>query len=129
MTAAGRHRDERGAGLIGTIAGVTVFLAFLTVALQILVDLYTTSVVTSATYDAARLVATGAPPAAAEAHARELLGGIGDDARFTWATDDPSVVRLRVQVPTQHFLLPIVSGVLGLDDVDRTVFVRVEELQ
>ena len=106
-----------------------MFLAFLTVALQILLDLYTTSVVTSATYDAARLVATGAAPDAAEDHARELLGGIGDDARFSWDLDDPAVVRVRVEVPTQRFLLPVVSGALGLDGVDRTVTVRMEQVQ
>ncbi|MBA2283442.1 MAG: hypothetical protein H0W25_19715 [Acidimicrobiia bacterium] len=131
MTAAStrERRRERGAGLIGTIAGVTVFLAFLTVALQILLDLYTTSVVTAATYDAARLVATGTAPATAEDHARALLGGVGDDARFTWELDDPTVVRLRVEATTQHFLLPVVSGALGLDGVDRTITVRMEELQ
>lgn len=118
---------ERGAGLISTMAGVTAFLAFLTIAVQIVLDLYTTSVVTAATYDAARRAAVGTPVAAAEAEARDLLGGAGRRATFTWDLDDPDVVSVRVVVPTQVVLLPVVSGVLGLDEVDRTITVRVEE--
>ena len=128
---------ERGAGLIGTIAGVTVFLAFLTVALQILLNLYSASVVTAAAYDAARLVAAEGerPPLdgdakdRAEAHARELLGGLGDDTEFTWIEEDPGVVRLRVVTRSPRYLLPVVDGALGLDVIDRTVTVRLEELQ
>jgi hypothetical protein len=116
---------ERGTGLVGTLAGVTVFLALLTVAVQILVDLYQTSVVTAAGYDAARAVAAGGDPAAATEHARELLGGVGDDAHLTWDVTD-EVVRLRLVVPTRRFLLPAVAGSLGLDAVDRTVTVRRE---
>lgn len=128
---------ERGAGLFGTIAGVTVFLAFLTVAVQILMNLYSASVVTSAAYDAARQVAAaGAGPplhedakARAEARARDLLGRLGDDTEFTWIEDDPAVVQLRVVARSPRFLLPAVDGALGLDEVDRTVTVRLEELQ
>lgn len=122
--------DQRGAGLIGTIAGVTVFLAFLTVAVQILFNLYSASVVTAAAYDAARQAATGeADRAAAEAHARSLLGRVGDDTEFFWDDSDPTVVQLRVVAPSPRFLLPVVDGALGLDVIDRTVTVRVEELQ
>ena len=130
------HR-ERGAGLFGTIAGVTVFLAFLTVAVQILMNLYSASVVTSAAYDAARQVAAEGerPPldddakARAEERARALLGDLGDDTEFTWIEDDPAVVRLRVVTRSPRFLLPVVDGALGLDEIDRTVTVRLEELQ
>jgi hypothetical protein len=122
--------DERGAGLIGTIAGVTVVLAFLTVAVQILFNLYTASVVTAVAYDAARQAATsGGDRDAAEARARSLLGPVGDDTEFLWDESDPEVVRLRVVAPSPRFLLPVVDGALGLDVVDRTVTVRVEELQ
>jgi hypothetical protein len=130
-------RGERGAGLFGTIAGVTVFLCFLTVALQILMNLYSASVVTSAAYDAARQVASSGehPPfdegaqARAEAYARSLLGRLGDDTEFTWSEDDPDVVQLRVVARSPRFLLPAVDGALGLDEIDRTVTVRLEELQ
>jgi hypothetical protein len=124
---------ERGAGLIGTIAGVVVFLAFLTFAVQLLVNLYTASVVTSATYDAARLAATDdrrpRDLAAAEALARDLLGDIGDDARFTWDLSDPDVIALRVEVRSPRFLMPAIDTALGFDTIDRTVRVRVEEVQ
>lgn len=128
---------ERGAGLFGTIAGVTVFLAFLTIAVQILVNLHSASVVTSAAYDAARQVAAEGrrPPldegakARAEAHARALLGRLGDDTEFEWIEDDPAVVQLRVVARSPRFLLPVVDGALGLDEIDRTVTVRLEELQ
>jgi hypothetical protein len=127
---------ERGAGLFGAIAGVTVFLAFLTVAVQILMNLYTASVVTSAAYDAARQVAAdGERPLdegdkeRAEAHARSLLGDLGEDTDFTWDESDPAVVQLRVVARSPRFLLPVVDGALGLDVVDRTVTVRLEEVQ
>lgn len=125
---------ERGAGLIGAIAGVTVFLALLTVAVQIIFNLYTTSVVTSATYDAARQVALDPtqPPTtrelnAAERYARDLLGGV--DAEFDWDLSDPDVIRLHVVADSPSFLLGVVEGAVGLDQVDRTVSVRVEEVQ
>jgi hypothetical protein len=129
------RRDERGAGLIGSVAGVTTFLAFLTVAVQILVNLHTGSVVTAAAYDAARQGAAGGAAngpderVAAEAHARSLLGRLGDDAEFEWIDDEPGVVQLRVVARSPRFLLPVVDGALGLDVVDRTVTVRVEALQ
>ncbi len=132
-----RPRHERGAGLIGTIFGVTVFLAFLTVAVQILMNLYSASVVTAAAYDAARQVASEGqrPPlddeakARAEAHARSLLGRLADDTEFVWVETDPAVVRLQVVARTPRFLLPVVDGALGLDVIDRTVTVRREVLQ
>lgn len=130
------RRGERGAGLFGTIAGVTVFLAFLTVALQILMNLYSASVVTSAAYDAARRVAAvgqrplaEADKQAAEDHARSLLGGVGDSTEFYWDESEPAVVQLRVVARSPRFLLPVVDGALGLDVIDRTVTVRLEELQ
>ena len=126
--------SERGAGLIGAIAGVLVFLALLTVAVQVIFNLYTTSVVTSATYDAARRVALDPtqPPSpadllGAEAYARGLIGGL--DAEFEWDLSDPDVIRLHVVADSPSFLLGVVEGAVGLDQVDRTVVVRVEELQ
>ena len=129
-------KDECGAGLIGTISGVTVFLAFLTVAIQILTNLYSASVVTSVAYDAARHAAAAghnpleaADKRAAERHARSLLGRVGDDTEFSWDESDPAVVQLRVVARSPRFLVPVVDGALGLDVIDRTVTVRLEELQ
>jgi hypothetical protein len=126
--------DDRGVGLVGAIAGVTVFLAFVLFAAQLLVNLYATSVVTSATYEAARRAAAapgGARSATgtAEREARELLGRAGDAAEFTWDLSDPDVVALRVVVDNPRFLWPALDVALGFDRVDRRVRVRVEQVR
>jgi Flp pilus assembly protein TadG len=124
------HGDD-GTGVISTLAGVTVFLVLLFFAVQVLTNLYATSVVTSVTYDAARRAAThGHPPtpdelADAEAHARSLLGRLGTKAAFDWSASDDDVVELRIEVPNPRFI-PMVP-LVGLDEVDRTVTVRIEE--
>ena len=99
-------------------------------------NLYTASVVTAAAYDAARMVAAQGhrPPddrdkEEAEASARDRLGGLGERAEFTWVESQPDVVRLRVVASSPRFLLPVIDGALGLDVIDRTVTVRLEELQ
>ena len=129
-----RHgRGDSGAGIISTLAGLTSFLILQLFAVQVLTNLYATSVVTSATYDAARRAAThGHPPSAAELadaedHARHLLGRMGARASFDWTGTDADAVRLRVQVANPR-LVPLVP-VVGLDSVDRTVTVRVEALR
>ena len=88
-------------------------------------------------YDVARSVAAEPeqPPSSADlqaatARARDLLGGVGDEADITWDVDeDLGVVRLRLVVATRRFLLPAVAGPLGIDEVDRTVTVRMENPQ
>ena len=52
-----RPAAAAGTGLISTIAGVTVFLAFLLFAVQLLMNLHATSAVTDAAWDGARHVA------------------------------------------------------------------------
>jgi hypothetical protein len=130
-----RARRDRGSGLVGTIGGFTAFLAFLLFAVQLLTNLYATSVVTSATYDGARRAAErgGAVDVGvrtdAERHVRELLGAYGDDARFDWSGTTPTVVRLRVQIENPSFLLRSLPADLPFQNVDRTAVVRVEQLQ
>ena len=127
-------RPEAGAGVISTVAGVTVFLVLLLFAVQVLVGLYATSVVTAATYDAAKVLAgadTGDSAmgrANAEDGARRQLGRYGEKAAFAWE-NDAEVVRLHVQAP-RPTLLPhtLVRGV-GLSDIERTVVVRVERVR
>src|SRR5438093_4554024 len=82
---------DRGAGLFSTSFGILFFLGFLFFAVQLLFNLYATSVVTSATYDAARMVATSPHHPATQAdlddavaHARTLLGSYADRATFEW---------------------------------------------
>jgi hypothetical protein len=128
------ERGDGGAGLVGTLAGFVVFLAFLFLAVQTLVDLYATSVVTAVTYDAARMVATARDPddprvrATAEAEARRRLGPYGDRARFAWAIDGDTV-RVHVHASNPRFVLPVAAATLPFDKVDRTAVVRVEQVR
>ena len=120
---------ERGAGLIGVSAGVAAFLLLLAFAVQLLFNLYATSSVTAAAYDAARMVAAdGGDPATvpdAEAHAREVLGRYAERVRFDWERSDDTTVRLHVAADNHN---PLFSGLglTALQRVDRTVEVRVE---
>jgi len=129
---------ERGSGLIGTIAGVLVFLAFLLFAVQLLMNLYATSAATSAAFDGARMVAghrvDHADPAAmarartdAEARMRDELGRFGDRATFDWSGSDGESVAVRIRAAAPHFLLPGLGAPLGFDQIDRTVRVRLED--
>lgn len=104
--------------------GVLVFVSLLLFAVQVLVGLYATTVVTAAAYDAAKAVAgADRPPVdVAEAAARRHIGRSGDRASFRWAVDD-DVVSLTVRAP-RPTLLPLMA-----DDVVRTVRVRVESLR
>lgn len=130
-----RNRD-RGAGLLGTSFGILFFLGFLFFAVQLLFNLYATSVVTSASYDAARRVATAGHRAtqsdmdAAETFARDELGTYASRVTFTWDVDsDPSVVKLQVVATHPRFLGPSLDSLVGLDEIRRTVVVRVEDFR
>lgn len=128
---------ERGAGLLSTAAGVVVFLVFLLFSVQLLFGLYASSTVTAVTNDAAhRAAARGAPPQEViEADARRNLGAVGDEAEFRWSEEDvdgdgvtDTIVLLVVAEPPR-FIPPSIGGAIGLDEVRRTVRVRLEEFQ
>jgi hypothetical protein len=125
-------------GLIGTMAGVMVFFAFLFFAVQLLVTLYYRSAVTAAAYDAARAAAgrdahrDDASLGRYEAHARAVLGRYGDEVDFTWGFDDldhdgrNDAVALKVHAPAPRILGGPGAAALGLAAIDRTIHVRVE---
>jgi hypothetical protein len=125
-------RDERGGGPLSAWFGFVVFLGLLLFAVQVLYNLYATSVVTSVAFDAARRVAAaeGGPGAvgSAEAEARQALGRYGDRVTFEWAVDG-DVVALRVRAENPSFLLPAQAGPVAFGDIDRTVRVRVERFR
>src|SRR5680860_701395 len=119
-----------------------MLLTLLLFAVQLVLNLYATSVVTAVGFDAARLVAgadAGAGSARDETAARDLvsdlLGGYRDrgdlDLSFSYASTAggpaPEVVRahLVARHPTQ--LLPDVT--FPFQTVDRTITVRLEELR
>lgn len=134
-----RLRTEAGTGLIGSAAGVAVFLAFLLFAVQFSVNLYATSSVNAAGYDAARTVASRrvdhrdpaslqAAQLEAERTLRQLLGQVGREADVSWSVD-PDAVRLRLVVDAQGILPSGLARETGLRTIDRTFVVRVEEVR
>jgi hypothetical protein len=129
--------DDDGTGLLSTAAGVVVFLVFLLFAVQLLFGLYASSTVTAVTNDAAhRAAARGAPPQELiEADARHNLGAVGDAAEFRWSEDDAdgdgitdTIVLLVIAEPPR-FIPPSIGGAIGLDEIRRTVRVRLEDFQ
>lgn len=135
----GPRRDE-GQSLVGALAGVGVFLGFLFFAVHLVVGLHATSVVTAHAYDAARRVAAAdidhADPLAvttaqrrAEADVRAALGRYSSRVEpFDWSGTDAEAIRLRVRAESPSFLV-LVDGVLGVEEIDRTVTVRVERVR
>ena len=125
-------RRERGAGLIGEPCRRRRFLLFLLVAVQVTYDLYATSAVTSAAFDAARMVAAGAdrvPRAPTPKRTlRRVLGRYGDRVTFNWSETTDSVV-LRVAATNPGFLPTTLRRPLGVDRVERTVHARIERLR
>ena len=128
-----RPGGERGAGVIGTVLGAGVFLLLLLFAVQVLLGLYTRSVVTAAAYDAAKAVA-GADAGAgrsmvamadAEANALSQLGAYGRRVTFSWEVCG-DVVRLTARGPRPSFLPVALTGPAGSGPIERTVHVRKE---
>lgn len=122
-----RLRREDGVGLVSSLAGVFVFLAFLLFAAQILVHLFTTSYVNAAAFDAARLASGSGDvsPGAAAEHGSRVLGPFGARSDFEVTKDaDQVTVRVRGESPA---LLPRVFGrIIGAESIDRTVILRRE---
>ena len=125
--------------MIGSLAAVSVFLAFLLLSSQVLVTLYARSVVNAAGFDAARRVASREvdhddPEAVAlaqqraEKRLRDLLGAMGDDADLTWRSDTDSIsLRVRVRVP--EVSVPGLTRASDLLAIDREYTVRIERLR
>jgi hypothetical protein len=137
--AGARRGPDAGAGLIGTISGLLVFLALMLFAVQTLIGLYARSMVTDAAHEGARMVAgarvdhddPGAVASAriqAEAEVHRLLGRFGDGVVVDWTGSTPETIALRIRARPPGFLWPAMGSV-GAALVDRTVHVRVEELR
>ncbi len=130
-------RSRRGAGQLSTTFGMLVLLLLLLFAVQVMYDLYATSVVTGAGYDAARAVAghdaSGNRAAAvgdAEQVLRSRLGGYADEALvLEWHLDDPTRVVLRIRATHPSVLPPTLGESTPLGSVDRTIEVRAEEFR
>ncbi|MGI8758098.1 MAG: hypothetical protein ACR2K0_02200 [Acidimicrobiales bacterium] len=130
---------EAGSGVVGTLVGVTVFLVLLLFAVHLVLNLYGSSIVTAAAFDAARLRAGGSGEAVseieAEGHALQLLDGYRRDGRLqlSWSYPDTDgdgaadVVALRVVA--EHPTNLVAGGGFPFQRVDRTVTVRMERLR
>ena len=123
--------------MIGTAAGVAAFLLFLLFAVQLIANLYATSTVTAAGYDAARSVASASvdhdnPQAVAvaqqeaERHLRDLLGTMGRSAQLSWSSDGDQI-RLHLVVNSPGIIPSSVRDTTGLRHIDRTFVVRIEQ--
>ncbi len=142
---ADRWQAEDGEGLFSTVFGLMLFLLLLLFAVQVTTHLYATTVVTTAAFDAARLVSgqqvlgssVGAPttdcpaPAAAEidranAHLASLLGGLWEVDAADWTGTDASRVTVEVTVQTPARVIGGVASVAGLDQISRTVTLQRE---
>lgn len=132
-----RWHEEDGTGLIGSAAGVAAFLLFLLFAVQLIANLYATSTVTAAGYDAARSVASASvdhrnPQAVAvaqqeaERHLRDLLGTMGRSAELSWSSDGDQI-RLHLVVDSPGIIPSSVRDTTGLRRIDRTFVVRIEQ--
>ena len=121
--------------MIGTSAGFLVFVLLLVAAVQILFNLYATSMVTAAAHEAARTVAgfeavtdRCAAVADAEAGFVEALGDYGSagHAELRWNCTDPDLVTVQVVAVHPTFLPPRFAGLIELGHLERTIVVRVE---
>lgn len=124
--------DERGSGPIGSLIGVTVVLVFLLFAAHVLAQLATRSMVQAVAFDAARIVsgAAGAGQvAAAQGQAEALLGRLGEHTTFEWLALGPDVVALRVAADAPVMLPDRFAAAMGLDRIEHTVRVRVEDFR
>ena len=129
---------ERGAGLIGTSAGFLVFMLMMLAAVQILFNLYATSMVTAAAHEAAREVASidavstagnrCAAVASAEAAFTRSLGeyAAAGHATLQWTCNNPDVVRVRVLAEHPTILPARFAGLSSLTSLDRTIEIRTE---
>lgn len=130
-----RPRCERGAGLLSTSFGFLVFLLLMFAAVQIMFNLYATTMVTSAAHDAAMKVAgydassdrCAAVPAA-EASFVESLGEYGQagHASLEWNCLDPDRVVVVITADHPTVLPPAVAGIFGLSHLRKTISIRTE---
>lgn len=112
------------------MVGVLVFLLLLLLAVQVIFHLYATSAVTAAAYDGARLAAapgSGVGEVEAEAHVRSVLGRYGSERLAVTFTPHPDQVVLTVRADSPSVVPPALRRPLGMDRIERTVRVRIEQ--
>ena len=139
MTRTGLRSDDRGAGLIGTIGGVTVVLLFLLFAVQLLIGLYANTTVTAIATDTAQRAAgrdANRSPAALEAYATDAeasLAGVDGEVDFGASEDldgdgEPEVIVVRVTADAPRFVPGFLAVDLGIGRIEETIRLDVEDL-
>jgi len=130
---------ERGSGVVGLSAGCLVFLLLMFFAVQLLFNLYATSMVVSEAHRAAHTVASfrGGPDRClrsapvAERAFRNALGAYGSagHAQLRWNCTDPGIVEVTVIADHPSILPSRIGGIQSLTHVERTIQIRVERFQ
>jgi hypothetical protein len=132
-----RTAEQGGTGLVGTLFGATAFLLLLLFATQILLGLYTTTVVSSASLDASVELSHRIDPTDIAAQqlaadgARRRLGSFGRDpgrVTFDWTGTDGDEVVLTVHARKMTLLPAAFGDALG-NRIDRTFRTRVERVR
>lgn len=121
-----REDPERGSGIFSMAMGLLFFFSFLVFAVNVMYNLYATSVISSLALDAAHDVAerNGSSPGEAEAEFREHVGG---DVDFSIVVLGDTV-QVDVRWET-NALLPQLGDARALGVLDRSFEVRIEEQQ
>ncbi len=124
------RRSETGTGLLASTWSVLAFFMFLFLAVQIGVNLYSTSTVSALGYDAARRAASsgGTRTAVAEAETwlRARLGSSLEVSNIAWQTHG-GVVRLDLDVQPPSLMIDSDSS-LGSRRITRRFEVRTEQV-
>jgi hypothetical protein len=131
--------DDRGTGLIGSLAGITVVILFMALSAQVLLGLYATSTVRAALADAASRAAhqrDGRPDLAALARQAEAsLGEMGEHTTVTLTLADdngdgqPDVVIGRAIATPPHLVPRSIGNSVGLGHIDVSLRVRIERVR
>lgn len=129
---------DRGAGLIGTIGGVTVVLMFLLFAVQLLVGLYANTTVLAVATDAAQRAAgrdADRSERALEQYAQDAqagLRGVKGRVDFEGSFDETGdgeldVIVVTVTARSPNFVPGFLGVNLGVERISKTVVVEVEK--
>jgi hypothetical protein len=125
-----RGRGDAGAGLVGLLGGVLIFLIFLLFACHLLIGLYARSVVAGAAFDGAQYLArhdgqAGAGAGAFQTVQTQLASAPGLRAGPTTPVGDTDHVEYTVEIDAPRILSK--QWVPGMPDtIRRTARVRIE---
>jgi hypothetical protein len=135
-----RRRRDGGFGMIGSLAGLTVTVLFLALATQVMIGLYTTSMLRATLHDAASRAANEGAASPGElrrlaAEGEASLGRMGRRTTIdvTVADDDgdgaPDVVIGHARTSPPRVIPLSMGGMVGFESVSVGVRVRIERFR